>query len=64
MTSPEIVPPRPTRSLMLSDAILLDAVRRGWISPPVWVRREPPARKPIMRLDDLLKHLQRDRSDR
>jgi len=49
---------------MLSDALLLEAVRQGWISPPVSVRRGPPARKPIMTIDELLSNLQRDRADR
>jgi antitoxin (DNA-binding transcriptional repressor) of toxin-antitoxin stability system len=60
----EIGPPDPARSPMLSDALLLDAVRRGWITPPVLVGREPPERKPIMRIDDLLNNLKRDRADR
>jgi antitoxin (DNA-binding transcriptional repressor) of toxin-antitoxin stability system len=60
----EIGPPGPTRSPLLSDALLLDALRQGWITPPVSVGREPPARKPIMRIDELLSHLQRDRADR
>jgi antitoxin (DNA-binding transcriptional repressor) of toxin-antitoxin stability system len=60
----EIGPPGPTRSPMLSDALLLEAVRQGWISPPVSVRRGPPARKPIMTIDELLSNLQRDRADR
>jgi antitoxin (DNA-binding transcriptional repressor) of toxin-antitoxin stability system len=60
----EIGPPGPTRSPVLSDALLLDAVRQGWITPPVSVGRAPPARRPIMRIDELLSHLQRDRSDR
>ncbi len=59
----EIGPPGPTRSPLLSDALLLDALRQGWITPPVSVGREPPARKPIMRIDELLSHLQRDRAD-
>jgi antitoxin (DNA-binding transcriptional repressor) of toxin-antitoxin stability system len=60
----EIGPPGPSRSPMLSDALLLEAVRQGWISPPVSVRRGPPARKPIMTIDELLSNLQRDRADR
>jgi antitoxin (DNA-binding transcriptional repressor) of toxin-antitoxin stability system len=60
----EIVPPNPTRSSMLSDALLLDAFRQGWITPPVSVGRGPPERKPVMTLDKLLHDLQRDRADR
>jgi antitoxin (DNA-binding transcriptional repressor) of toxin-antitoxin stability system len=39
----EIGPPS-ARSAMLSDALLLDAFRRGWMTPPVSVGRGPPAR--------------------
>jgi antitoxin (DNA-binding transcriptional repressor) of toxin-antitoxin stability system len=60
----EIRPPGPGQSPMLSDALLLDALRQGWISPPVSVGREPPARNPIMRIDELLDNLRRDRADR
>jgi antitoxin (DNA-binding transcriptional repressor) of toxin-antitoxin stability system len=60
----EIGPPGPARAPILSDALLLDALRRGWITPPVSVGRDPPARRPIMRIDELLSHLQHDRADR
>ena len=55
----EIGPPSPTRSLMLSDAF-----RQGWVTPPISVGRGPPARKPVMKIDQLLSHLQRDRAGR
>ena len=58
----EIGPPSPARAPILSDALLL--VRQGWITPPASVRRDPPARRPIMRIDELLSHLQHDRADR
>ena len=60
----EIGPPSPARSPMLSDALLLDAIRQGWITPPVSVGREPPPRKPTMTIDELLRDLQHDRADR
>ena len=61
----EIGPPSPTRSSMLSDALLLDAFRQGWMTPPISVGRgPPPGRKPVMRIDELLLSLQRDRTDR
>ena len=60
----EIGPPEPTRSQMLSDALLLDALRQGWIIPPVSVGGEPPKRLPIMKIDEPLSNLHRDRADR
>lgn len=60
----EIGPPSPTRSSTLSDALLLDAFRQGWVTPPISVGRGPPGRKPVMKIDELLSDLQRDRADR
>ena len=60
----EIGPPGPARSPMLSDALLLDAFQKGWMTPPFSVGREPPERKPVMTIDELLSNLQRDRADR
>jgi antitoxin (DNA-binding transcriptional repressor) of toxin-antitoxin stability system len=60
----EIGPPNPTRSPALSDAMLLDAFRQGWMTAPISVGRGPPPRNPIMRIDELLSNLQADRADR
>jgi antitoxin (DNA-binding transcriptional repressor) of toxin-antitoxin stability system len=60
----EIVPPRAGRSDMLGDAMLADAVRQGWITPPLLPLAEPPPRKPVAPLRDLLNELRGDREDR
>jgi antitoxin (DNA-binding transcriptional repressor) of toxin-antitoxin stability system len=60
----EIGPPSPSRSSMLSDALLLDAFRHGWMTPPILVLRGPPGREPVVRIDELLLSMQRDRTDR
>ena len=60
----EIGPPSPTRSSVLSDALLCDAFRQGWMTPPISVGRGPPPRQPVMMIDELLRNLQRDRADR
>jgi antitoxin (DNA-binding transcriptional repressor) of toxin-antitoxin stability system len=60
----EIGPPSPSRAPILSDALLLGALRQGWITPPVSIGRDPPARRPIMRIDELLIHFEHDRADR
>ncbi|HEX5864451.1 MAG TPA: type II toxin-antitoxin system Phd/YefM family antitoxin [Casimicrobiaceae bacterium] len=60
----EIVPPRPGRSPFLADAFLAEAVREGWLTPPVVAVAGPPPRKPVMTLRDLLQELQGDRDDR
>jgi hypothetical protein len=58
----EIGPPRASRSSM-SEALLLNAYRQSWITPPISVGRGLPARKPVMKIDELLSNLQRDRAD-
>jgi antitoxin (DNA-binding transcriptional repressor) of toxin-antitoxin stability system len=60
----EIVPPREGRSPLVADAQLAEAVRRGWIAPPLVSAAEPPPRIPVARLRDLLRELDRDRDDR
>lgn len=60
----EIVPPQPGRSPLLADAQLAEAVREGWLTPPVLAGSDPPPRKPVMTLRDLMQDLQRDREDR
>jgi antitoxin (DNA-binding transcriptional repressor) of toxin-antitoxin stability system len=60
----EIVPPQPGRSALLMDALLAEAVREGWLTPPVLAGSGPPPRKPVMALHDLMQDLQRDREDR
>jgi len=60
----ELGPPAPGRSPLISDALLLDAVRQGWIRPPLLAGTEMPARKPVMKLREILADLQEDRADR
>jgi antitoxin (DNA-binding transcriptional repressor) of toxin-antitoxin stability system len=60
----EMGPPSPTRSATLSDALLLDAFRQGWMTPPLSVGSGPPPRQPIMTIGELLGELQRERADR
>ena len=63
----ELGPPRETRSPILADAFLADAVRKGRLTPPLTVNRggKPPARPPpVMSLAELLDDLDADRSAR
>src|SRR5574341_615669 len=60
----EIVPPEKHRAPVLADALLADAVRRGWITPPALSTSGPPPRKPILSFRELRRDLERDRSDR
>jgi antitoxin (DNA-binding transcriptional repressor) of toxin-antitoxin stability system len=59
----EIVPPQAGRSPRFADAHLAEAVRQGWVTPPVFVAAVPP-RRPVMRFRDLMAEMRRDREDR
>jgi len=59
----EIVPPQPVRSLFVGDALLAEAVREGWLAPPVLAGSGAPPRKPVMTLRELMQDLQQDRDD-
>ncbi len=61
----ELGPPRETRSPILADALLADAVRKGWLTPPLLPAGvEPPPSTPMAPLGDLLAELEEDRSER
>jgi antitoxin (DNA-binding transcriptional repressor) of toxin-antitoxin stability system len=61
----ELVPPREGRSPMLADALLADAVRQGWITPPAMPGTGPPPKGiPITTMSELLQELEKDREDR
>ena len=60
----ELVPPRPGRSEWLADALLADAVRHGWITPPAVPADGAPPRAPVAALDELLRELNEDRNGR
>ncbi|MGH7825118.1 MAG: type II toxin-antitoxin system Phd/YefM family antitoxin [Candidatus Binatia bacterium] len=60
----ELVPPEKTRSPVLADALLAEAVRQGRITPPAVVAQGPPPRKPVMPFRDLARELEQDRSER
>lgn len=60
----EIVPPQPGRGLDVADAMLADAVRKGYIRPPALAAGGVPPRLPVAPLSDLLSELDADRADR
>jgi antitoxin (DNA-binding transcriptional repressor) of toxin-antitoxin stability system len=60
----EIVPPQAGRSPLLADALLTEAVREGWLRPPVLVGGGPPPRKPAATFRALMQELEHDREDR
>jgi len=61
----EIGPPRESRSPVLGDAVLAEAVRKGWLTPPALRLEGPPPRpSPVLPLQEILADLEVDRSDR
>jgi prevent-host-death family protein len=60
----ELVPPHPGRSEILADAMLAEAMRCGWVTPPALVGETPPPRKPVMAFRALMEELRHDRDDR
>ena len=61
----EIAPPRAGRSPVLADAVLAEAVRSGWLTPPILPQAgPPPAVQSVAPLSELLSELDEDRGDR
>lgn len=60
----EIVPPRADRATLLGDAQLAEAVRKGWLRPPLLPPGEAPPRQVVAKLADLLAELAHDRGER
>jgi antitoxin (DNA-binding transcriptional repressor) of toxin-antitoxin stability system len=60
----ELGPPQPGRAAEVSDALLADVVRRGWLRPPIVASSVLPPRKPVMPLSEVLRDLEADRDDR
>ncbi len=60
----ELTPPREGRGPLASDAVLADAVRRGWITPAALRHKSAPPRIPVARLEEILDELEADRAER
>lgn len=61
----ELGPLRETRSPVLADAFLAEAVRSGVLTPPALAGSgQPPTPAPVARLDEVLAELDENRRDR
>lgn len=57
----ELVPPRTGRSPLLSDAVLAEAVRQGWLTPPALAAEGVPSGAPVASFAELMAELAADR---
>ena len=60
----ELTPPKHDRSTDVGDALLADAVRKGWVRPPALCSHEAPPRIPVATFKALMRELDLDRADR
>ncbi len=60
----ELVPPRAGRSPALADGVLAEAVRRGWVTPPLGGVEGPPPSIAAAPLAALVAELRADRDAR
>ena len=60
----ELIPPREGRSDRIQDALLADAVQKGWLTPPLGAPDASLPRRPDTSLDHLMSELAHDRADR
>jgi len=60
----ELVPPREGRSPLLADAVLAEAVRKGWLTPPSLRAEGSPPRIPVAPTGRILDELTKDRGER
>lgn len=59
----ELVPPQAGRSAEVANALLAEAVRRGWVTPPLLPGQGVPPRAPVAPLKALLDELTQDRAE-
>ena len=59
----ELGPPRSGRASTVADAVLAEAVRKGWIAPPTAASDTPPPRLPVTTWGSLQRELADDRDD-
>ncbi len=60
----ELTAPRADRSPRLHDAVLADAVRKGWVTPALAPRSPLPPRHPVASFRTIQRELRADRDAR
>lgn len=59
----ELVPPRAGRAPLAADALLAEAVRAGWLTPPLMGHAGAPPRRPVAGFTTLMRELAADREE-
>jgi antitoxin (DNA-binding transcriptional repressor) of toxin-antitoxin stability system len=60
----ELVSPKSGRGASVCDSLLAEAVRQGWVTPPLLHEGGLPPRLPVCRWSDLSREIRQDRDDR
>lgn len=60
----ELVPPQNGRNPLFADAMMAEAVRKGWLTPPAVSGAGAPPKLPVVTLASLMEEIGRDREDR
>jgi prevent-host-death family protein len=60
----ELVPPSEGRASVADDALLADAVRKGWLTPALGPADATIPHRPVVALEELLAELEADRAER
>jgi antitoxin (DNA-binding transcriptional repressor) of toxin-antitoxin stability system len=60
----ELVPPRQDRSGVVSDAVMAEMIRKGWVTPAPHPLSGRAPRAPVTSFAELMRELDEDRADR
>lgn len=60
----ELGPPQEGTAAKVNDALLAEAMRKGWIRAPLLERSGPPPSRPVAPFDELMRELDELRADR
>jgi antitoxin (DNA-binding transcriptional repressor) of toxin-antitoxin stability system len=60
----ELGPPRLPPDSPISDNLMAEGVRQGWIRPALVTSAAPPQRAPVAKLAEIMAELAHDREDR
>ncbi|MFV2064507.1 MAG: type II toxin-antitoxin system Phd/YefM family antitoxin, partial [Chloroflexota bacterium] len=59
----ELVPPRTGRAMTPPDAVLAEAIRKGWLTPALGATSDVIPRQPVTKIATLLEEIDQDRAE-